>query len=401
MAEIKNYEDEREKRERSLAAQKASDEEYRRFRKNRLLRVVVAFALIAGAAVFAVFYYGRKTYVGYETVNSVPRERKSGVKDVKLGNSILTYSHDGAHCMDVKGIMTWNQSYEIQDLKLALCQNMSAIYGYNGHSIYVQSAESQLGEIQTNLPIKNVAVSAGGRVAAVLEDTNVIWMNTYDESGRNIYEGQFHMSQSGYPCAVSLSPNGELMAASFLFVQEGSMVSNVVFYNYGPVGDNQSDQLVATFSYVDMIVPEIHFMNNRTAFAVGDSRLMIYSGEQVPTVKAEYILDREIKAVYYNEDYIGLVFVSDRAESKYMLMIYNAAGEKVTDYYFDMEYLSIFFEKDSFALYNETDCVICGMNSRQKYEGKFNKNVSLMIPTEIPYRYRIVTDASIDTIQLK
>lgn len=401
MAEIKNYEEEREKRNKGAAVTRQQEFDYERFKKKRMLRITIIVGLLAAAIIFVLFYFGGKVYTGYDTISTVAREKAESATDVKLGNSVLTYSQDGAHCIDMKGTVTWNQSFEIQDLKLAVCRDMSAICGYNGHNIYVQGAEKQMGEIQTNLPIKNIAVAATGRVTAVLEDTNVVWMNTYDAEGQNVYEGQFHMSQSGYPSAISLSPNGNLLAAGFTFIEEGNVVTNVAFYNYGPVGDNQSDQLVSTFVYRDMLVPEIHFMNDSTCFAVGDNRLMIYAGEQVPAIKAEHILEREVKAVYYDENYVGLVFASDRAEAKYMLRIFNTSGEKVTEYYFDMDYLGIFFEKNAFGLYNSTDCIISTMAGKYKYEGKFDKNVSLMLPTETPYRYRIVTDTSIDTIQLK
>ena len=66
-----------------------------------------------------------------------------------------------------------------------------------------------------------------------------------------------------------------------------------------------------------------------------------------------------------------------------------------------MDYLGMFFENGAFGLYNETDCAIYTMSGKCRYEGKFDKNISLMIPTDTPYRYRIVTDTSIDTIQLK
>ena len=69
--------------------------------------------------------------------------------------------------------------------------------------------------------------------------------------------------------------------------------------------------------------------------------------------------------------------------------------------YFDMDYLGIFFEEKSYAIYNATDCMIYTMSGVRKYEGKFDKSVTLMLPTESPYRYRVVTDTSIDTIQLK
>ena len=400
MAEIKNDDDEIKKRKNERSEREKAERAYQRHKRWKWLRFVILGVVILGAGLFTFLYYRGKTYSGYEVTHTIARNKIDGAVDVKLGNSVLTYSQDGAHCMDLKGTTTWNQSFEIQDLKLATSQNMSAICGYNGHDIYVQSSDKQIGSIQTNLPIKNIAVSTAGHVTAVLEDTNVIWMNTYNPEGQIVYEGQFHMSQSGYPCAISLSPNGELLAASFIFVEEGNIVSNVAFYNYGPVGDNQSDQLVSTYTYRDMLVPEIHFMNDSSAFAVGDNRLMFYTGTQVPTSKNEHLLDGEVKAVYYDQNYVGLVFASDRSESRYVLKIFNTNGENVINHYFDMDYLGVFFEEKNFVIYNASECVVYTMAGVKKYEGKFQKPVSLMLPTDMPYHYRLVTDDSVDLIQL-
>lgn len=402
MASVRDFDEGNLNKKRSAREkQRQAEREYERHRTFRILRVLVILLILAGIGAYLYVRYRGKVYEEYDVIQTVDRAKVDGATDVKLGNSILTYSRDGAHSLDVKGVITWNQTFEIQDIQLATCMNVSAICGYNGHDVYVQSSESQLGQIQTNLPIKNVTVAATGRVTAILEDTNVIWMNTYEPSGQNVYEGQFHMNQSGYPCAISLSPNGDLLAVSFIFVEEGNIATNVAFYNYGPVGDNQSDQLVSTFTYRDMIVPEIHFMTNGAAFAVGDNRLMFYSGEQVPTTKKEHILDREVKAVYYDQNYVGLVFASDKPEARYLLQVFNASGDKVAERYFDMDYLGIFFEDKNYVIYSASECVIYSTSGIKKYEGKFDKPISLMIPTDSPYRYRVVTDSSIDVIQLK
>ena len=402
MAIIKDFDEESQKRKKGARErQLKSEREYARHRTFRVVRVLLILGILIGIGVFIYVRYRGKVYEEYDVVQTVPRVKADGAKDVQLGNSILTYSRDGAHSVDVKGVTTWDQSFEIQDIRLATCMNVAAICGYNGHEIFVQSAEKQLGQIQTNLPIKCIAVATTGRVTAVLEDTNVAWINTYDPDGKNVYEGQFHMSQSGYPCAISLSPNGDLLAVSYVFVDEGDVVTNLAFYNYGPVGDNQSDQLVSTFTYRDMIVPEVHFMTNSAAFAVADNRLMFYAGGQVPTTKKEHILDREVKAVYYDDKYVALVFNSDKMESKFLIEIYNAAGENVAERYVDEDFLGMFFEDKSYVIYNSTNCYIYTMSGTCKYAGKFDKNVSLMVPTESPYRYRIITDTSIDTIQLK
>ena len=53
-------------------------------------------------------------------------------------------------------------------------------------------------------------------------------------------------------------------------------------------------------------------MNNDTAFAAGDSRLMIFSGSQKPVTIGEYLYDDEIQSVFYSEKYVGLVFYRTR-----------------------------------------------------------------------------------------
>ena len=127
--------------------------------------------------------------------------------DVRLGNSILTYSKDGAHCTDLKGNVTWNQTYEIQDIRLAVCGNTVAIGEYNGRSIYVQNSEKLLHQITTTMPIRNLAVSSSGRVTAVLADTDLTWIYTYDPGGNVAFWGRVHIDVSEEPTAIILTHN--------------------------------------------------------------------------------------------------------------------------------------------------------------------------------------------------
>lgn len=398
MADIKSYLKEKEKREQNQLNYK---EKIIKHKLSSFYRVLLVLAAIGALLALVVIQYKKHIYTDYDTVSSIERETAGEAIDIRLGNSILTYSKDGAHCTNLKGEVTWNQTYEIQDIKIATCQDVVAIGNYNGRSIYVQNAEKQLGEITTTMPIRDIAVSAAGNVTAVLADTAVTWINTYSPDGELKYTGQAHMHDSGYPAAISLSPDGELLGISYIYVDAGILKTNIAFYNFGPVGENQSDHIVSVFSYSDLLVPYIQFMNNDTAFAVGDSRLMLYSGDQKPVVAAEYLFDREIQSVFYSDKYVGLVFISDLAESNYKMEIYNANAEKVGSYYFDIDYTDIFFGQDYFTVYNETECEIITFDGIEKYKGHFNKTVKLMIPTGSAYKYSLITENSIDTIQLK
>ena len=398
MADIRSYMKELEKR-----GEKREDykEKIAKHKMGTFFKILFIVLLLAGAAVFFAIQYKNQIYTDYDIVASVDRESVGGATDMRLGSHILTFSKDGAHCRDAKGNVSWNQTFEIQDVRLAVNGNTVAMGDYNGREIYVANTEKQLGEISTTMPIRDLAVSETGTVTAVLADSDITWVNTY--SGSGMIEGRTHMDDSGYPMAVSLSPNGELLCVSYVYLDAGILKTNVAFYNFGVVGSNASDFLVSTWAYTDMLIPCVKFINNETAFAVGDGQLIVYSGSYVPNPQAGYLYDREVQSVFYDDRYIGLVFFSDNSENKYQLNVYDTtkADAQAKIFYFDMDYTDIFFERDTFVIYNETQCQVVTMGGTEKYRGNFSKPVRLMIPMEKAYRYILVTDDSIDTIQLK
>lgn len=398
MADIKSYMKEKKKRERNQADYKEKIMKHKLTNVYRFL--LVAVAAIALVAVIIV-QYRRHVYTDYDIISSVPREHVSGSADLRLGNTILTYSKDGAHCTDAKGNAIWNQTYEFQDVRLAMCGSTVAIAEYNGRNIYVQNGEKQVSKITTTIPVRDVTVSAEGYVTAVLEGTDVTVINTYSPGGENIYEGEARMNSSGYPAAISLSPDGELLCVSYWYLDAGVVKTNVVFYNFGDVGENVSDCMVGIFIYTDTLVPQVQFMNDNTAFAVGDNRLAIYSGSYAPVEIANFMLNEEIQSVFYSDRYIGLVFQSEDSERLYRMDVYDSNAAMVGNFYFDIEYTDIFFGQNNFVAYNETECVIITMDGNEKFNGEFDRPVRLMLPVGNSYKFLLVTDSSIDTIQMK
>ncbi len=383
---------------------KNKNQDYRdkilKYKLTNVYRFLLLLAVFAAVIALVIIQYEKHIYTGYTIVSTVPRQKSAGSVPVRLKDSLLSYSKDGSNCVNLKGEVVWNQTYQMQDIEVALSRNVAALSSYNGNQIYIQSNKEPLGEVKTTMPIREVAVSASGRVSAVLADTEVAWINTYDSQGELLFTGPAHMQNSGYPVAIALSPGGEMMAVSYVYLDAGEVKSHVVFYNFGPVGDNFSDHLVSSYSYSELLVPYLQFMNDEVAFAVGDSRLMIYKGGQKPVPAAEHLYDDEVESVFFNEDYIGLVFTSDDAAHRYRLDVFGADAEKVGSFYFDMEYRDLFFEKDGFVIYNQTECLIMNMNGLEKFRGEFTGSVEVMIPTGKAYRYVLVTGSSLDTIQL-
>lgn len=403
MSNVRDYLKEKEKRQ-STTQSIDYKEKIRSHKLTIFYRTVLTILLIAAIIAFLIVQWKNKIFTESIIIDSSPVTIVQGAEVKNLDGNILLYSKDGASCLNAKGNVVWNRTYEMQAPMISICGQVAAIGDYNGRTIYVMDKNGVKGEVNTNLPIRSFCVSENCVVAAVLDDVNVTRIYIYNANENTetpIVQAQATMDKSGYPISISLSPNGKLMAVSYLYVDSGNMKSSVAFYNFGEVGKNEADNYVSGYDYLEVIMPYVKFMDGNSAFAVGDDRIVFFQGEEKPTNIASNLIEEEIQGIYYNENYVGLVFMNQSGESAYRLDVYNAAGNKVHSQLFDIEYTDIVFNKDQILIYNDLDCQICNMKGVDKFTGEFQKNTSLVIPTSSVYKYITVTTNSIDTIEMK
>lgn len=403
MANIREYLKRKEKRDidKNAIPRVSYREKIKSHKFTIFYRIILVVILIAAITAAALIQWQNKVYTENVELSSVGINITQDVKLMPFSGHLLSYSKDGANCMDTKGNAVWNQTFEMQNTMVDICQNVVAIGDYNGRTIYVMDTTGALGNITTNRPVRDFCVASNGVVAAVLDDTDVTLICLYDAKGNELVRFRTTMKESGYPVNVSISPSGELVCVSYMFVDSGQMKSSVAFYNFGAVGQNNTDNYVSGYDYLNAIVPLTHFLDNRSIFAVSDDRIMFYSGAQKPVSVAETLVSEEIRGVYYGDEYIGLVFNSTQGSSRYRLDVYQKSGAFQQSIEFDLEYTNILFHEDQIIIHNESQCSIYNSKGVQKYDGKFSKTVLVLIPLSGNYRYMVVTPDSIDTIELQ
>lgn len=190
-------------------------EKIRKHRLSNLYKTTLVIVICAAVVLLLFILYRNKRYTDYTVKTTVPQVFVGGTESLRLGENILSYSKDGARCMDSAGNVIWNQTYEMQNPIISVCEDVVAIADYNGRTIYIQSSAKQLGTITTNLPIRNLEVASNGVVSAVVEDSKVTWIYVFDTAGKELLKFHITMEQTGYPIAVSLSPNALLCAVSY------------------------------------------------------------------------------------------------------------------------------------------------------------------------------------------
>lgn len=362
-----------------------------------VLRGIIISAAVIGLTVLLVSQYKNQVFSGYVTSMQSEFTALENTSYMENNGSVIRYSKDGISNMNAKGGVVWNLTYEMQAPIVKTTGDYTAVGDYNGHIIYLVDSKGTAYEVDTRLPLCDFAVSSTGVIAAVLEDSGISWINVFSKEGEKIVEAKATMSKVGYPLALSLS--GEVMGVSYFYVDGNMMRSSVTFYNFGGIGENNTDHIVSSYDYADAVVPMIEFMDAETAFAVADNRLMFFSGSKKPVGSADILLEEEIQGVYYSNSHVGLLFYDQTGKNKYRLDIYDSNGKKVMSYPFDMDFKDILIRNNQVMIYNESQCQIVGLNEKLKYTGTFENKVHFVAATDSPRKFILILDNGLATME--
>ncbi len=365
-------------------------------------RTVAIVAVVVISVVVIYLQWKSRVFSEMRVLSTAPILNSVGSEVTDLSGYVVQYSKDGVSCMDTSGNARWNQTYEMQNPIARKCEKVVAVGDYNGHMIYVANTDGPLGKIDTNLPIRDFCVASQGVVAAVLDDIDVTWIYLYDAEGNELANFKTTMKDSGYPIAVGISPNGQLVCVSYLSSGDSDIQTNVAFYNFGAVGQNEIDNFVGGYLYPNSVVPTVGFLNGKSIYAVSNDRIMFYTGDQVPALKVENLFGgEEARAIYSGNGHVGVVFHNTTEDGAYRLQIYNASGTLVTTKFFDMEYSDILFGSEQFIIYNDEQWMICNMDGSDKFVGDFPTKVRSVIPTSVASRFILVTGNAVDSVELR
>ncbi len=370
--------------------------------KNRLRRFGIAGVVLAAAAacVWGVLIsFENRTYSTYEVVKSFDRSDTMMTQYVEFLGYVLKYGKDGISCVDSNNKLIWSQTYNMQNPVVDVCRNSAAVAEKDGTEAMIFDESGLQGTIQTNLPIRQIAVSSQGVLAALAEDGDVMRLNLYDKKGQELVNSKFELTDTGYPLRISLSPDATKLAVVFLQVQDGGVNTCLAFYNFDSVGENYGDHMVAAQTVKGMVLPSVQFVDNAHCFAAGTGELLIYEGEQIPELEAEIPLEREVRSVFYSGKEIGLVM--EGQEKRYALRVYNTQGKMEFETEFDMEYSTLKFSGNDILIYNEFECMMLNHAGRVFFQGAFEDSISNLYTLSGRRRYIVMHASKTEQIQLK
>lgn len=369
------------------------------WRKRKIIiPLVLILILVIGSYVY-ITKEKNKVYTKFKIESSIEIDSQIASEYKEFENGILRYSNDG--------ISFYKGGKEVFNKAIQMTTPIIDVRG--GYIVMAErkSTEINLFDIKGNqkvitstYSIVDVTVSEQGVIAAILDDGNANYIEIYDKDGAKLVSGRTVLEGDGYPVSISLANDATRLVASYLAVSEGQAQSKVVFYNYSSVGENEVDRIVGGFNqYKDNLVPEVKFLNNTTAVAIGDSMFSIYSIDQKPVLEYEESFSERIETVFYSSKYIGIVFESNDQSYAHTLKVYNRKGERVFAKAIDFNYEDIMFAGQNVVLNDSTACLMYSFKGKERFNGTFDKNIVKIVPISDD-KYILVSDNSIDEIGL-
>ncbi len=360
-------------------------------------------AAITAACLYTKNYFDTKIYTGYQIIAKSMRSDSETARYLAYNGHVLKYSRDGAESYDGVKDTKWNVTYEMQDPLVSVCSDYVALSDRGSNKILLMSGDGDSSSVSTRLPISDFSVAGQGVVAAVLSDGNSARINIYDPGGTELAGIRSSMGKSGYPSDIAISPDGTLLGVSYSRVdsETGDIHSSVAFYNFGDVGQNEIDNYVSGFDYEGTLIPRIRFLSRDSAVAIGDDRIVFYSGTQKPEAVSENSISEEIQSVFFGDEEVALTFRSDKGGNRYRLVLYGKTGKILMDTEFELAYTDIQISDKRVIIYNDSACEIIDFDQNIKFDGLFEDPVLLMAPTESPSRYILVNRSMTEEIVLE
>lgn len=374
-------------------------EEAKRQKRKRWKKTGIIAGSILAVSIGIYLLINLQTYTSVRTVDTYPVSGAASNEYKQFADGVLKYSRDGISYLDQKGSEVWNQPYQVQNPVVDVNETSGAVADKGGNAILVFNEEGLRGEIETDLPIERISVSEQGIVSVILIDESSSQILCYDAAGNILVEHKTSVNGTGYPMDAALSPDGEILQVLYLYTQDGTITSRVAYYNFGQEGESETDHQVTEQEYKDVVMADGFFMNQSVSAAVGDNMLTIFRGKSVPEEAVKVEIDKEIKSVFHNQEYIGMILKNEGKEG-YELRLYNDRGQMAMSEDFSGDYSNVKICGSQVIMYDGKNCSIFTRGGIQKFEGEMNSNILEIFPVAGVNKYIVMNENGMEVVRL-
>lgn len=298
------------------------------FSRRNVITIIIAVAIAAAVIVIAVWQKGR-SFDNYDVEKSFSIDGASSQNFVSFSGGLMAYSRDGAQYYDSEGNTVWNESYNMQSPEVRISGKRLLIYDRGGSSLVIMSEKKEISLISTTHPIVQADVASNGISAVLTEEEDTGYINLYEVDGTAKASGQVHLSQTGYPMSIAISDDGTRLIMSLSVINSESLGTRINIYDFTQAGDQNKNNIIASFEYDDTVCPQTAFFTDGRAVAVTDGGAVLYTSGSNVKEKKKIKTDYETENVIISGEYFGLIHKSNG--KNHVLDVFDENGKRTCE----------------------------------------------------------------------
>lgn len=321
-------------------------------------------------------------------------------KYLYVDGQILRYSGDGAALLDEKFQTIWDETFSMTNPQAEAAGTEILIYDQLGSSVSIYNDKGKVGSFDTGKPILKAKISREDTVAVLAQNGENTSFAYYKADGSVIAAGGAAIDSPGYPVDLSISPNAEDVAVSYLTVSGGTSGSRVEFYTFGADGSSKTNNLKGSLTFPRSLVPVIDFVSDGRAIAVFDTGFTVVNVGETPKVSKTVTFSKDIVSTFHDADNIGFIF-SGNSENPYSLSLYTTKGNYLTNTDISVRYTDAAVYDDQIVLWNTSGFAAYSMKGFCRFNGKIDEGTVRQVLRVGGRQYMVLTDEKLEMIQLK
>lgn len=371
-------------------------------KKKRQRKIFGISGLVFFVILVTVLWNLLMTYESFEVQDSVDYMASSVAKYTEFQNNMITYSNDGISCRNHKMELLWNQSYEMSNPQVYICEKYLVVFDQGGTSLYIIGERGIIQKIETATTIQKACIASQGTVALLLKEDMTSYVKLYDVEGKELVGGEFYGEKASIPIDIAFSYDAQKLGIDFVDLSKGKLQTTIAFYNFGSVGQNEIDNRVGSYTYDNVFVSKLLFVSDKRMIAFAERKLMLFEGSQKPELKKEVELPHELQSVFYDNKYIGMIYANEADTVSYHVEVYDFRGNKVMEKDTDFAYEKADFIKNhEVCLLNSNQCELITIHGVSKFRHTFEEEIYKVYSIGCGKTYLFIHNKRADEVKLK
>ena len=355
---------------------------------NRRLSPVVFLVIllcIAGIAFGAYWILNRSLSTEYRVRWERSTEESSQAVETFKGyqafaGGIIKYTKDGAELVDSRGNVVWERSYQLNSPVIGISEKYAVIGDQGGTQLFIFNEKEMTGSSETLLPISLLKISDTGVVYAVLNDSAAEYIAAFKSDGTAIdLSVKSVVMGDGYPFDIAVSPDGTELLTSYISIESGQIINNVVFRNFGAIGQNEdARRIVGGFKdeFAGHMTGCVNFSTNEYSQAFYDGGIVFFSTEVLnsPEIITNVAFSERMESIAFSKKLVAVTLAAESSDSVPKLMIYSSRGTQLASVDIDYKYTDLCISGERVILREGNHIHVYGKNGAVRGDFEFTEN---------------------------